>query len=299
MKIHRHPLCPPPRKRTGGTSITLSLGGRTAGPASDLRKRALDLMGKEEDRGLPVLIPSICEHSHYSASVAAWQVLLGRWWKLPPQRQFSPLGAKHTQWMPLPVRPSHKLCVSRSWYSVVCNVNYFRPYMPLICLLPCLFLFSFFLISYLWQTTVNRLTELLSDWHTQIALLNDRKLAPAAHHVLLTILAAPDILPSILTDYTYDSELDIADGVPLKAFRCSSKFPKGNKSFLIILNWRNGHPLQDATAFAIHEWADSFQWTWWIGSQSHWMIKLRIGLNKLQLVTSQKLTDSNVLVRAS
>ncbi len=27
---------------------------------------------------------------------------------------------------------------------------------------------------------------------------------------------APDVLPSILTDYTYDSELDIADGVPLK-----------------------------------------------------------------------------------
>ncbi len=27
---------------------------------------------------------------------------------------------------------------------------------------------------------------------------------------------APDVLPSILTDYTYDSELDVADGVPLK-----------------------------------------------------------------------------------
>ncbi len=146
----------------------LSLGGRTAGRASDLRKWALDLMGKEEDRGSPVLIPSIwsiCEHSHCSASAAAWQVLWGRWWKLPPQIEFPPPGAKHTQWMPLPreptlhaslpVRPSHKLCVSRSWYSVgreeqtVCNVIYFRPYMPLICLLPSLFLFSFFLISYL------------------------------------------------------------------------------------------------------------------------------------------------------
>ncbi len=73
----------------------LSLGGRTVGRASDLRKRALDLMGKEEDRGSPVLIPSIwsicdChEHSHSSASAAVGQVLWGRWWKLPPQREFS------------------------------------------------------------------------------------------------------------------------------------------------------------------------------------------------------------------
>ncbi len=38
---------------------------------------------------------------------------------------------------------------------------------------------------------------------------------------------APDVWLSILTDYTYDSELDIADGVPL-AFRRSSMFPEGN-----------------------------------------------------------------------
>ncbi len=41
---------------------------------------------------------------------------------------------------------------------------------------------------------------------------------PAARHVLLSILVmaspAPDIWPPILTDYTYDSELDNADGVP-------------------------------------------------------------------------------------
>ncbi len=56
-------------------------------------------------------------------------------------------------------------------------------------------------------------------------------LAPAAHHTLLSILVvtspAPDVWLSILTDYTYDSELDIADGVPL-AFRRSSMFPEGN-----------------------------------------------------------------------
>ncbi len=45
-----------------------------------------------------------------------------------------------------------------------------------------------------------------------------KKLSPAAHHVLLSILVmtspAPDVWPSILTDYTYDSELDNAYGVP-------------------------------------------------------------------------------------
>ncbi len=44
------------------------------------------------------------------------------------------------------------------------------------------------------------------------------KLAPAALHMLLSTLVvtspAPDVLPSILTDYTYDSELDITDGLP-------------------------------------------------------------------------------------
>ncbi len=42
-------------------------------------------------------------------------------------------------------------------------------------------------------------------------------------------VTAPDVWPSILTDYTYDSELDNADGVPL-AFRRSSMFPEGNNS---------------------------------------------------------------------
>ncbi len=123
----------------------LSLGGRNAGRASELRKRALDLMGKQ----------------------GAARTLV----KTPSSKRVSPPGAKHTQWKPLimravgprepflhaslPVRSLHKLCVSRSWYNVsrekhtICNVIYFRPYLPLICLLPSLFLFSFFLISYL------------------------------------------------------------------------------------------------------------------------------------------------------
>ncbi len=64
------------------------------------------------------------------------------------------------------------------------------------------------------------------------AMLHSWKLAPAAHHVLLSILVsdvtAPDVWPSILTDYTYDSELDNADGVPL-ASRRSVSFPRGTR----------------------------------------------------------------------
>ncbi len=59
------------------------------------------------------------------------------------------------------------------------------------------------------------------------AMLHSWKLAPAAHHVLLSILVL-DVWPSILTDYTYDSELDNADGVPL-AFRRSVSFPLGTR----------------------------------------------------------------------
>ncbi len=59
------------------------------------------------------------------------------------------------------------------------------------------------------------------------ALLHSWKLAPAAHHVLLSILVvtspAPDVWLSILTDYTYDSELDIADGVPPSVFDAASR----------------------------------------------------------------------------
>ncbi len=67
------------------------------------------------------------------------------------------------------------------------------------------------------------------------ALLHSWKLAPAAHHVLLSILVvtspAPDVWLSILTDYTYDSELDIADGVPL-AFSTQRLVPSGNQGYI-------------------------------------------------------------------
>ncbi len=72
-----------------------------------------------------------------------------------------------------------------------------------------------FLISYLGS---NRLTEHNRLTHTQRALLNDKKAgagctSPAFKHPGHDV-TAPDVWPSILTDYTYDSELDNADGVP-------------------------------------------------------------------------------------
>ncbi len=131
-KIHRHPPCLPPRKKTTERRA-LSLGGRTAGRASDLRKRALDLMGKEEDRGSPFLIfPS---NPSASTTTAPPQRQRGRCCedageKLPPQREFPPgseayaveathntgsrLPREPTLHASLPVRPSQKLCVSRS-----------------------------------------------------------------------------------------------------------------------------------------------------------------------------------------
>ncbi len=89
-----------------------------------------------------------------------------------------------------------------------------------------------FLISYLIVTD----SQNTFDWHTQRALLNDKKAGAgctsrAFKHPGRDV-TAPDVWPSILTDYTYDSELDNADGVPL-AFRRSSMFPEGKYNFFL------------------------------------------------------------------
>ncbi len=84
-----------------------------------------------------------------------------------------------------------------------------------------------FLISYL---DSNRLTEHIrlthtesfAEWQKAGAGCTSRAFKHPGHDV-----TAPDVWPSILTDYTYDSELDNADGVPL-ASRRSSMFPEGN-----------------------------------------------------------------------
>ncbi len=91
-----------------------------------------------------------------------------------------------------------------------------------------------FLISYLIVTD----SQNTFDWHTQRALLNDKKAGAgctsrAFKHPGRDV-TAPDVWPSILTDYTYDSELDNADGVPL-ASRRSSMFPEGNFKFSALL----------------------------------------------------------------
>ncbi len=90
-----------------------------------------------------------------------------------------------------------------------------------------------FLISYL---DSNRLTEHIrlthtesfAEWQKAGAGCTSRAFKHPGHDV-----TAPDAWPSILTDYTYDSELDNADGVPL-AFRRSSMFPEGNQWFLVV-----------------------------------------------------------------
>ncbi len=90
-----------------------------------------------------------------------------------------------------------------------------------------------FLISYL---DSNRLTEHLrlthtesfAEWQKAGAGCTSRAFKHPGHDV-----TAPDVWPSILTDYTYDSELDNADGVPL-ASRRSSMFPEGNYIYKII-----------------------------------------------------------------
>ncbi len=98
-----------------------------------------------------------------------------------------------------------------------------------------------FLISYL---DSNRLTEHIrlthtesfAEWQKAGAGRTSRAFKHPGHDV-----TAPDVWPSILTDYTYDSELDNADGVPL-AFRRSSMFPEGNNfSYLSVKNLNKKH----------------------------------------------------------
>ncbi len=91
-----------------------------------------------------------------------------------------------------------------------------------------------FLISYLDSnrlTEHNRLThtESFAEWQKAGAGCTSRAFKHPGHDV-----TAPDVWPSILTDYTFDSELDNADGVPL-AFRRSSMFPEGNHECLCYL----------------------------------------------------------------
>ncbi len=89
-----------------------------------------------------------------------------------------------------------------------------------------------FLISYLIVTD----SQNTFDWHTQRALLNDKKAGAgctsrAFKHPGRDV-TAPDVWPSILTDYTYDSELDNADGVP-PSVSTQLDVPGGEHSYMI------------------------------------------------------------------
>ncbi len=137
---------------------------RTAGRVFDLRKRGAGSDGKEEDRGSPVLIPSIlrcqrgrcCEDAHENSLLK----------ESPP-----PPGAKHTQWKPLIMRSvsplESRLCMLHSqsdhrtncvyaardiaWAgrNTVCNVIYFRPFcLWYVCFLVFSFSHSFLFLSF-------------------------------------------------------------------------------------------------------------------------------------------------------
>ncbi len=69
-----------------------------------------------------------------------------------------------------------------------------------------------------WQTTVNKTHRTWSwSWLTHTELCWMTKSSPTH-----------DILPIVWTDYTYDSEHGIAEGIPL-AFLTQLEFPEGNK----------------------------------------------------------------------
>ncbi len=85
-KAYRHPPRPPPRKKTGGASSPFS-EGRTAGRASNLRDRALDLMGQKEDRGSPSSFPPSDPSAipTNTATTPPWR----KWGRYCEEREFS------------------------------------------------------------------------------------------------------------------------------------------------------------------------------------------------------------------
>ncbi len=201
-KIHRHPPCFSSSEKDRRSVEPFLWGGKNRGRdrASDLRKRALDLMGKEEDRGSP-FFPSNPSASTTTAppqrqrgsvaGAARTQVKTSSSKRVspPPGSEAYAVEATHnagsrlprepTLHASLPFRPSQKLCVSRSWYSVgreehtVCNVIYFHPYLPLICLLPSLFLpfisLPFLFPIFLWQTIVGDSQNIyVTDTHREL-----------------------------------------------------------------------------------------------------------------------------------
>ncbi len=136
-------------------------------------------MGKEEDRGSPFLIFP----SNPSASTAT----------APPQRQRGRCCEDAGENSLLKESfPPPSQTIAKTVYPAR-DIAWAFPS----------FSFFAFLISYLSLTNDSRrLTEHIRDWHTQRALLNDKKLAPAAHHVLLSILVMTSPAPFSMLWYS-------------------------------------------------------------------------------------------------
>ncbi len=161
-----------------------------------------------------------------------------QWGQSPPSRADSACFS--------PNQTTHKLCVSllvlcsvgREEHTI-CNVICFCPYVPLSWYRLDLSRYTgtFYVARIVtWQITVNKTQIIDCDWHTQRALLNDKKQTPVAPHVLLSLLVmtspAHDVLAIVWTDYTVqsNSEHGIAEGVPL-ALSTQLQFLEGNCFF--------------------------------------------------------------------
>ncbi len=122
VKIHRHPTCPPLWKKTGRASSPFS-GGKNRGAGFRSQKAGAGSDGKEEDRGSPVLIPSILRVSGAGAARTLMKTPSSKRVPPPPGSEAYAVEATHnavsrpprepTLHASLPVRSSHKLCVSR------------------------------------------------------------------------------------------------------------------------------------------------------------------------------------------
>ncbi len=68
-----------------------------------------------------------------------------------------------------------------------------------------------------------------------------KKLMPVAPHVFLSLLVitspAHDVLPIVWTDYTYDPEHGVAEGIPPQLFWRSSSSRRGNLFCIIIYHY--------------------------------------------------------------
>ncbi len=219
----------------------------TVGRASDPRECALYLLGY-------VFIPSIwsiCDthkHSHCSASAEEGPALRGTLVKAPLlKRAFQELSVhsgSHSQCGPS--APSFDdVWAGRNTQSVMWSA-----FALMLCL--CLFLGGgglrhagavYVAGIVTWQTTVNKThwTQIVNDTHRKICWITK---AGAGCTLRAFKLPGYDVthtwcLAINWTDYTYDSELDIAEDVPL-AFSDAARVPGGEQSKIVLNKYFGG-----------------------------------------------------------